>query len=330
MELCKICAILVVLLVHSIFPIIGYPTHPSDNNVYALFWEALSVIGVNVFVLVTGYFSTVPRIKSIFNILFICLFYAILKITYSIFTNNFSVGSILFISKANWFVTAYLGLLLLTPALNYCSDLMSKKGLGLLVLCLLLFEAWFGFIPGYGTQHFSCGYSMLSFAILYLLARYIRLYGVPHWFVRWSGSLYFFFTLLISILAYSILKIGWRAEIMVPSFYDYTNPLIIISAVCFVLFFSKLRIRQSKIINHVAKSTLAVLLIHTMEPFTTWRKQFFTELWQNFTGLQLVIYYALGVVVIFIVCCLVDQTRLMEWKPIQKYLNKKVKRNEIF
>lgn len=74
MELCKISAIILVLLVHSVFPITGRPFSPNDGNVSALFWEALSIIGVNVFVLVTGYFSTVPKKKSILNILFICLF----------------------------------------------------------------------------------------------------------------------------------------------------------------------------------------------------------------------------------------------------------------
>ena len=72
MELCKICAIILVLLVHSVFPITGRPLSTSDSNVPALFWSALSIIGVNVFVLVTGYFSTVPKKKSVLNILFVC------------------------------------------------------------------------------------------------------------------------------------------------------------------------------------------------------------------------------------------------------------------
>ena len=76
MELCKICAIILVLLVHSVFPITGRPLSTSDSNVPALFWSALSIIGVNVFVLVTGYFSTVPKKKSVLNILFVCFFYA--------------------------------------------------------------------------------------------------------------------------------------------------------------------------------------------------------------------------------------------------------------
>lgn len=330
MELCKICAILLVLLVHSVFPITGRPLTASDNNVPALFWQALSIIGVNVFVLVTGYFSTEPKKKSIMNILFICLFYAVIRIVYELFTHNLNYESFFFISKSNWFVTAYLGMLLLTPALNSCVKTLSKRSFGLMVMTLLCFEAWFGFIPGYGSQHFSSGYSILSFCILYLLGRYIRLYGLPGIIVKWCGSLYLLTTFAIAIIAYGLLIVGWRTDIMIPTFYEYTNPLIIISAVCFVLFFSKLTIGQSKFINHLGKSTLAVLLLHTMEPFTSKRKMLFANLWQNYSGVQLVLYWALCILAIFVICCLVDQVRLLLWKPIQNYLNIKVKRNEIF
>lgn len=330
MELCKICAIILVLLVHSVFPITGRPLTTNDSNVSALFWQALSIIGVNVFVLVTGFFSTVPKWKSVLNILFICLFYAVCRVLYELFTHNFNYESIFFVSKSNWFVTAYFGMLLLTPALNSCEKFMSKRSFGLMVLILLLFETWFGFIPGYGSQHFGSGYSILSFSILYLLGRYISLYGFPSVIIKWSGTLYLVSTFVISVLAYCILLLGWRTDIMIPTFYEYTNPLIIFSAVCFILFFTKLRVGQSKFINHLGKSTLAVLLIHTMEPFTSWRKMLFTNLWQNYSGIQLILYWALSIMAIFIVCCLIDQIRLLLWKPIQNYLNFRIKRNEIF
>lgn len=330
MELCKICAIILVLLVHSVFPITGRPLTTSDSNVSALFWEALSIIGVNVFVLVTGYFSTVPKNKSVINILFVCFFYAGIKVLLGLFRHDLNYESFFFVSKANWFVTAYLGMLLLSPALNSCAITTNKRSFGLLVLALLCFEVWFGFIPGWGGQNFSTGYSILSFSILYLLGRYIRLYGLPAFIVKWSGVLYLVTTVVISLMAYCLLIMGWRTDIMIPTFYEYTNPLIIFSAVCFMLFFTKLRIGQSKFINHLGKSTLAVLLIHTMEPFTTWRKDFFTGLWHNYSGFQLFLYYALSILAIFILCCLVDQIRLLFWKPILNYLNKRIKRNEIF
>ena len=97
MELCKICAIILVLLVHSVFPITGRPLSTSDNNVPALFWAALSIIGVNVFVLVTGYFSTVPKKKSILNILFICFFYAGIKVFWGLYAHDLDYESFFFI-----------------------------------------------------------------------------------------------------------------------------------------------------------------------------------------------------------------------------------------
>ena len=56
LELCRILAILLVVLVHANFAWCGWPSNFSECNFARLLIEGFAIIGVNVFVLITGYF----------------------------------------------------------------------------------------------------------------------------------------------------------------------------------------------------------------------------------------------------------------------------------
>lgn len=68
-ELCRIAAILLVLIVHTTRRSLG-----NDVSFGILLLSGFSIIGVNVFVLITGYFSARPKKLSLANLLFICFF----------------------------------------------------------------------------------------------------------------------------------------------------------------------------------------------------------------------------------------------------------------
>lgn len=80
LELCRILAILLVVLVHANFAWCGWPSNFSECNFARLLTEGFAIIGVNVFVLITGYFSTSIKIKSLANLVYICLFYAVIRL----------------------------------------------------------------------------------------------------------------------------------------------------------------------------------------------------------------------------------------------------------
>ncbi len=117
-ELCRIFAIVLVVLVHSNFAWCGWPADMASLRPPMLFVEAIAIIGVNVFVFITGWFSASIKYKSIVNLLYICLFYAIIRLVIGYFTGHFNPKYILFLSSSNWFIPSYIGLLLLTPWLN--------------------------------------------------------------------------------------------------------------------------------------------------------------------------------------------------------------------
>ena len=85
---------------------------------------------------------------------------------------------------------------------------------------------------------------------------------------------------------------------------------------------------QSNIINHFAKSTLACLLGHTAIYFL-YTKQF-KYLYEHFSGIEVVAYWFLAVVIVFGGSVLLDQLRLLIWKPISKWLSEHIKNNTLF
>lgn len=117
-ELCRIVAIMLVVLLHSNYSWCGWPTDLASCRVPMLFVEAFAIIGVNVFVLITGWFSACIKTKTFVNLFYICFFYAIVRLSTGAATGHLNIKDVLFISCSNWFIPAYIGLILLTPWLN--------------------------------------------------------------------------------------------------------------------------------------------------------------------------------------------------------------------
>lgn len=322
-ELCRLASILLVMLVHTTSQSLG-----TDMNFGARLLEAFSIIGVNVFILITGYFSASPKKTNLVNLAFICLFWMFVKVALRYTLGKpLGIRYVFFITSSNWFIPSYIGLLFLTPTLNAFCNTVSKRELWSVVITLFLIEMWFDWLPPYpavmiGTQK---GYSVFSFAILYLLARAIKLYGLPNWFERWSFVIYLACSSVLAIIAQALVWLGYANKNNL--WFAYTNPIIIISSVAFLMMFMRMSI-QSKVINHIAKSTLAVLLGHSAI-FFLYTKQF-KYLYDKFSGLQIVAYWVLAIAVVFWASIAIDQIRLLLYKPIENLMKARIKNNNIF
>ena len=283
-ELCRLASILLVMLVHTTAQSLG-----KDMTLGAYLLEGFSIIGVNVFILITGYFSATPKKSSLINLAFICLFWMVIKLICRLICHEpIATKYAFFITSSNWFIPSYIGLLFLAPILNMFCTNVSKKTLWKCVLILLFIEMWFDWLPPNPSKKIGaqCGYSILSFAILYLLARAIRLHGLPQWFKRLSPIVYLGCSLALGFVAYFGSLRGLNAQRYILA---YTNPLVIISSVSFLMMFGQMSF-QSKSVNYIAKSTLAVLLGHS-SIFFLYTDQF-NYIYKNFSGIQVVVYWA--------------------------------------
>jgi len=324
MELCRIFSIVLVMFVHSTFQSVGWDC--SSPGVLLL--AAFSIIGVNVFVLITGYFSTEPKKISLVNLLFICFFWMIVRVLVRYFWGQpFKWTDCFFVTKSNWFIPSYLCLLFFTPVLNAFSDSASKRTLLGVIGAMIVFEIWFDLLPPHpsislGSQK---GYSVISFISLYLLARFIRIYGAPQWLQKWSLSFYVLCSIVLAAFAIISSQTGHPA---VRVIYAYSNPLAIFSAISFLLTFEKIRINENCIINHLGRSTLPVLLAHS-SVFFFYTKQF-RYIFTHFSSTKMIIFWILSIVIVFVTSVTFDQVRLLLWSPIEKALRKRIKKNELF
>ena len=137
-ELLRIVAMFLVLVVHADFFALGEP----DANLIKteplfsfgqLFFESLSIVCVNVFVLISGWFGLRPKLKGFCNFIFQCLFFSLgIYLFVCLFIDEFSIKGIaecFFLTEAYWFIKAYVGLYLLSPLLNLFVETVDRKTL---------------------------------------------------------------------------------------------------------------------------------------------------------------------------------------------------------
>ncbi|OUP09311.1 hypothetical protein B5F34_06570 [Mediterranea sp. An20] len=134
-ELLRIVAMLMVVNLHTFFQ----PETLSINDLTVgtladYFREATSISAVNLFVVISGYFSIKWRLKSFASLIFQVFFWVFALYTLLLFLGeiDFSLKTFLvrlnFVVTAYWFITAYIGLYLLAPLLNMHSKYMNVIG----------------------------------------------------------------------------------------------------------------------------------------------------------------------------------------------------------
>lgn len=326
-ELCRITAIILIIVLHSGFQSLGVPRNVEELSFPLLIMQAFSDVGVNIFILITGYFSVTPKIKPLINLAYICLFYAICAtVADIIFGLPFDFKRIFFISSSNWFIPSYICLLFIAPLLNtYCnnanvSDL--RKGL----IGLFVVFTWFGYLPALAVIQpgLNNGCSTIWFVFVYLLGRYIKLYGCHNWFNKNCLTIFFIGCLMTSILAYLILLTGVKTDALISRLYANNSPLILISSVALFTYFVHINIGESKIINYIAKSVLAVLLVHGCTESALLMKIYFPYIYEHYSGIALVGLWIVSIGIIFIFSVLLDQIRILSYKVINKIINSRL------
>ena len=87
-------------------------------------------------------------------------------------------------------------------------------------------------------------------------------------------------------------------------------------------------IKENSVINHIAKSTLPVLLAHSAV-FFLYTKQF-RYIFSHFSLAKMIVFWVLAIAVAFVSSVAVDQIRLLLWSPIEKFLRRHITKNELF
>lgn len=184
MELLRLVAMMMILVMHMDYGAFGLPTAESVEQAPMttfgrIFVEHLCLVAVNVYVLISGWFGIRPKMKGFVRLMLQVATYSII-ITGAFLLlgkTTFKIGYVtdmLIIGKQYWFVVSYLLLYLVSPILNTFVEHSSKREFQWMLLVFFGFQFVYSWI--FGLEEFAGGYSALSFMGLYLLARYVKIY----------------------------------------------------------------------------------------------------------------------------------------------------------
>lgn len=326
MELLRLLSMLFVLMLHANYKSIGVPTQadlvdaPFSAGLRA-FFEHLTIVAVNVFVLISGWFGIRPKWKGLASLLFQSLFLPVVVLVVCLalgdnvplkdVPKSFCPGA------AYWFVTAYMGLYILSPILNSFADHSTKRQLRLFLVGFFTMELLYGLVVDWG--HFIGGYSMLSFVGLYLLAQYVRRY--PGRWQEHGGAFFlglYVLTMLVSTFLFLLLLSLGRSE---GRFISYLSPFVLLGSLFLMLAFSRFRL-QSRAINWMAASCFSIYLVHCSPAFFPYFKEFFAGLYAQFSGMAYLLLALLCLLCLGLGCILADQVRIFVWKRLLPVLDK--------
>lgn len=252
------------------FIVIGHIfMHGLQGEVEYYNWIRIwTITGVNLFVLISGWFNIHLTWKSLLSLLGLVIFYKILSYiavyiaiesfpTLNIFNvpnpshNPLHVlTSVIFpMSKGGyWFVSSYFVLMLLSPFINIVLNKDSKNALLLLVVLLYL-SIVSGWIFKYGIN--SNGYNAFHLITIYVLGDCLRRFHIAE-----RGSHIFWATVFVVSTIISLLLLASHPS----KLFRYNNPLVILASVSLFCCFVKMSF-SSGWINKLSRSMFPCYLI---------------------------------------------------------------------
>ncbi|MBQ9218839.1 MAG: acyltransferase family protein [Muribaculaceae bacterium] len=329
MELLRLVAMLLVLVVHANFralPVPGYThVHANPSSAFLMFLtEAFSIYGVDLFVMLSGWygirFKATRLAELLFQVLFfglfaigICAIFAPQELSHDVFSRLLMLGQ-----NDYWFVKTYIALYLLSPVLNAFVEQATRRQLATVLIGFFAFQ----FIYGWAfesTRWLVAGYSLPSFISLYLLARFMRLHPMRWWQLnRWADlGIYLVVVAVLTVAMFVIKQHAGRGGAL----YFYICPLVILGSMHLLLFFSKLSLR-SRVVNWLAISAFGAYLTQSSSFIGS---RFYDQIilgWFNHEPrLRFIILTGLLIVSVFLGSILIDKVRLVLWKLVQRIVH---------
>ena len=269
MELLRILAMFGILVVHADYFALGAPTKADCivepySSACRFSIESLTIVSVNLFVMLSGWYGIHPKKKRFLEFLFQIFFFNILfffAFSFFIPDKTFTpkgIGSLFMLDSRFWFVKAYLLLYIISPILNAFTDNANKKHYTYVLMGFYIFQFLYGWLFS-SVLWFKMGYSTISFVGIYLLADYFHRYDVCGGVNK--KTLLSIFLLFVAVNSLMLFFSSYYFKgVLDQRLIAYNSPLVIIATVAVFLFFTKINIKRNAIINYIAASSFAAFL----------------------------------------------------------------------
>lgn len=362
LELLRCLAMMMVVVLHFLGKgqLLGEVTAPYMGPVRIAAWilEALSIVAVNVYMLISGYFLSQSEFKPerLFRLWLQVWLYSVgvgifaylaglipsasaAGVSGTVADTHYFLTLLFPVSMGHyWFMTAYIFLYALLPFVGAGMRNMTGKQLKTAMVLLLFIFCVIKSVLPFRLETDGLGYDCLWYLCVFVTAGYIRRFGIP-FLEKKTNCLLLYFGGCAGILAelftlrFVYLKTGSLGLILkISTEYNHLFPFL--AAVGLFGFFLKLNVKGNiaRLAVKIAPYTLGVYLLHeNIGVRYAWQKWFGAgpAPWQSFSGAQrihsvgaLVGFTLLAVICVFTVGVLVDFIREFLTKTVSALLRK--------
>lgn len=274
-ELLRIIAMLMIVALHYLARGEGLVKNAAFglNWFFAWILEAICIVAVNCYVLISGYFLITSQFKpkKLLRLWIQVIFYSITiylllaAIGLESFTiKHLAMACVPVLTNQYWFVTVYLALYIASPFLNILINALDKKQFrNFLILLFAILSIWPTVLPFGFSLDKTNGFSIIQFVFLYLIGSYIRL----HWNREVRKEYYIGFYILITVMITSskIIFASLGFHTLSGILFEYNSVTVVLSSVMLFMFFRSISIKNNvlnKAIGSVSALTFGVYLIH--------------------------------------------------------------------
>ena len=291
---------------------IGYlHAAPVSNLVLYSIFTVISSCGVDLFVLISGYFlstSFVLKFSRIFHIWIITFFYLFFIGVFCLafYQDKFSCVNLIKdmrpITGSNyWFIKSYLAMVLLAPFIAITFKNISKRTTLFLIFILYLLSS------RYTGEYFDTNNNLRLFILLFVIAGYIKKYDVPNWLdknVWYILSLIWIIQVIFSLNdIYNEMSCthfrGWEIG---------NNSITLFTSILMFIGFKKMKINKYRtMLETISQYVFAIYLIHDNNYIADllWNRWLHINISSSQYPLQLL----LIPIIIYILCLCIDMIR---------------------
>jgi len=351
LDLIRIIAMLLIITAHTL----SHGGIIENAELFSFQYYSASVLlgvtrlSINLFVLISGYFLFKSEFKLHKLLLLVSpvffysiIIYCVLSITGII---DFSVAGAIravfpTITGLYWFVTVYVGLLILSPFLSFALNSLTKKQhFILLIILILLFSVWPTINIFSTTLNAGGGNGVVWFIVLYWFGAYFRRFK-EDFILNKRVKVVILFIVLLSLSPVSKFCIAYLVKTPIASYasadtlirgsdiFMVRNSIFIIGAsvLCFIIFLN-INIKSPvlcKLISFLTPLVFGVYIIHDNQFIRSvlWG---FVNMPYHMHNVYFPLYLLVVVVAIFILCVFIEwgRQRLFALIGYEAYLIKK-------
>lgn len=338
LDILRIFSMIMILIQHYIDlgGLLKFENVGEINYVLYIFIRTITVVSVNCYVFISGYFLVKSefKIKKFLKLWGEVIFYSITiylilrvfgLIEFSLETAIKSFCPVL--TKEYWFVSVYLALYILSPFLNKLINNIEKSEYTKLLLIIIVIFSILTLLPSDWTLDNTGGYGIIWFVCLYLISAYIRLYVTKEWIEKHHKKFLIVYLIcsLVTTIGIIIVKMICKKIGMSDvskTLWMYNSPINVIASLSLFLYFIPINLNNkniSKILVGIAPLTFSVYLIHQQIGLSSilYKEILHTEICYN--NLYGVLILFASVIIIFLISIFIEYLR----KKVTEILVKK-------